>query len=351
MRAYKSAGCIIYSPHPSPLTREEGAFTTASKGGGYFGRKPKPLTCTHKAGSITDAQTGVALITVLLVLALATVAVVSMSSERQLDIRRSENMLRNNQAWEYAHSLEQWAMQRLQDQQGFSQPQVSIEENGGVAMHAELDDLQSKLNLNNLIVEGRDSPNDVKRLQRLLKQLKLPVELTDAILDWLDADSDIRYPFGAEDEVYSRKNPPYRTSNRWFSDVSELMLVQGFSRPMYETLRPYVYAVEGYAPINVNTAKPEILRCLADDISKDRAESIYRAAGKPFRKLTEFLQDEAVNDSGIGKHGLTVTSQFYQLTGTVEQGRLKLGFLTQLSKQNEGLVTVIRRQRTGWSHG
>lgn len=304
-----------------------------------------------KAVHGTGNQTGIALITVLLVLALATVTVVSLSSERQLDIRRSENLLRNDQAWEYAHSLEQWAMQRLQNQAFDSQREISITEDGGAVLHAELDDLQGKLNLNNLIVEGHDSPEDVKRLQRLLKQLKLPVELADAILDWLDADSEIRYPFGAEDEVYSRKNPPYRSSNRSFVDVSELMLVQGISRPVFESLRPYVYAAEGYAPINVNTAKPDILRCLADDISKDRAESIYRAAGKPFQKLDEFLQDEAVNDSGIGKYGLTVSSQYYQLAGTVEQGRLKLGFVSQLSKPKDGMATVVRRQRNGWSHG
>lgn len=304
-----------------------------------------------KAVHATGTQTGIALITVLLVLALATVTVVSLSSERQLDIRRSENLLRNDQAWEYAHSLEQWAMQRLQNQAFDSKREISITEDGGAVLHAELDDLQGKLNLNNLIVEGHDSPEDVKRLQRLLKQLKLPVELADAILDWLDADSEIRYPFGAEDEVYSRKNPPYRSSNRGFVDVSELMLVQGISRPVFESLRPYVYAAEGYAPINVNTATPDILRCLADDISKDRAESIYRAAGKPFQKLDEFLQDEAVNDSGIGKYGLTVSSQNYQLAGTVEQGRLKLGFVTQLSKPKDGMATVVRRQRNGWSHG
>ncbi len=93
------------------------------------------------------------------------------------------------------------------------------------------------------------------------------------------------------------------------------------------------------------------MRCLADDISKDRAESIYRAAGKPFQKLDEFLQDEAVNDSGIGKYGLTVSSQYYQLAGTVEQGRLKLGFVSQLSKPKNGMATVVRRQRNGWSHG
>jgi hypothetical protein len=36
MRVYKSDVYIIYSPHPNPLPRGEGAFTTASCGGGHL---------------------------------------------------------------------------------------------------------------------------------------------------------------------------------------------------------------------------------------------------------------------------------------------------------------------------
>src|SRR5574343_1008968 len=136
----------------------------------YVGRNPPwvLVVMSHlKLLHASASQAGVALITVLLVLALATVTVVSLSSERQLDIRHSENLLRNDQAWEYAHSLEQWAMQRLQNQAFDSKREISITEQGGAVLHAELDDLQGKLNLNNLIVEGHDSPEDVKRLQRL----------------------------------------------------------------------------------------------------------------------------------------------------------------------------------------
>ena len=300
---------------------------------------------------INSYQTGVALITVLLVLALATVTVVSMSSERQLDIRRTENHIRNDQAWVHVQSLESWAMQRLQADDAANLAEIRLDEIGTVKLHGVINDLQDRINLNNLLVDGQQSQEDVRRLQRLLKQLKLPVELTDAILDWLDADSDIRYPEGAEDEFYTRLNPPYRSGNRLFGDVSELLLVKGVTPQIFQTLRPYITAVDSYAPINVNTAKPEIFRCLADDLSKDRAESMYRAAGKPFAKLEGFLQDEALNDSGIGKYGLTVASRFYVLAGTVDMGKVKIQFESYLSKDKVGKAALIRRVRNGWQHG
>lgn len=323
---------------------------------GFDELSPNGIPVINKAGLIPllgshGRQNGVALITVLLVLALATVSVVSMSSERQLDIRRTENQLRNDQAWVYVQSLESWALQQLQANEAADFAGIRMDEVGAVQLHGALDELQGKINLNNLLVEGEPSQEDVRRLQRLLKQLKLPVELTDAMLDWLDADSDMRYPAGAEDDLYTRLNPPYRSGNRQFGDVSELLLVKGVTPQIFQALQPYVTAVDGYVPINVNTARPEILRCLADDLSKDRAESIYRAAGKPFAKLESFLQDEAVNDSGIGKYGLSVTSRHYVLAGTVDMGKIKMQFESYLSKDKAGKASLIRRGRNGWQHG
>ncbi|MCK9606097.1 MAG: type II secretion system minor pseudopilin GspK [Methylomonas sp.] len=298
---------------------------------------------------LNRAQRGVALITVLLVLALATVTIVSMSSERQLDIRRTENQLRGDQAWAYALSLENWAVTRLQGSDWRKPLQIS--EDGEVELRAEIDDLQGKINLNNLLVDGEVSTEDVNRMKRLLKQLELDSEVMDAILDWIDADGDIRYPFGAEDEVYSRKHPPRRTSNRLFADVSELLLVQGVTREIYDKLRPFVYAAPGYAPINVNTAPAQVLRCLADKISADQAASMYRASGKPFSELADFFKDEAVEGRGIGKHGLSVKSTFFLLSGSVDMGRARLRFESQLQKRADSMAIVIRRARSGWLRG
>jgi general secretion pathway protein K len=294
---------------------------------------------------LNSAQRGVALITVLLVLALATVTIISMSSERQLDIRRTENQLRGDQAWIYALSLENWAIKRIRD--GEWQKPLRVGEDGEAELRGKIEDLQGKLNLNNLLVDGEVSTDDLNRMKRLFAYLELRSEVLEAILDWMDADGDVRYPFGAEDEAYSRLHPPRRAANQPFADVAELLLVQGVTQEIYDKLRPFVYAAPGYAPVNVNTAPPEILRCLADKISADQAASIYRASGKPFSDLADFFKDEAVLGRGIGKHGLSVQSTFFLLSGSVDMGRARLRFESQLQKRPNGTALVIRRARNG----
>lgn len=305
-------------------------------------------------------QGGVALITVMLVLAIATVAVVSMSTARQMDIRRTENQLRTAQAWEYLYGLESWANSRLQadgkdnksdglnDGWAKSLSETKVVEG---TIQAGIEDLQGRINLNNLLVDGEASEKDVKRLKRLLVNLKMKAELADAMLDWIDSNMEITYPQGAEDETYTRLKPAYRAGNRPFADVSELLLVQGITREDYQTLRPYVYVADGYAPLNINTASATVLRCLADDISADQAESMFRARGKPFEKIDEFLKDETVSDTGIGKYGLGVISNHFLVTGQIEMGKHRWVFESQMRRDKDGLVTLVKRQRGSLVHG
>lgn len=58
-------------------------------------------------------EKGVALITVMLILALATILAVSMSSRQQLDIHRSANVFNFEQAYQYVLGAEMWAKQIL----------------------------------------------------------------------------------------------------------------------------------------------------------------------------------------------------------------------------------------------
>lgn len=305
-------------------------------------------------------QRGVALITVLLVLALASVAVVSMSTARQADIRRTDNLLQAVQRWEWVAALEQQAIvELLKDVKtnavdshgdGWHGRRLSAEMAGQTAS-ASLDELQGRINLNNLFRDGEISNEDVSRLRRLLEILKLEPTLIDAILDWTDTDMEIRYPRGAEDETYTRKRPPYRAANRPFADVSELLLVEGVDQSVYQALRPYVYVADGYAPLNVNTAEATVLRCLADDISADQAESMFRAAGKPFAKVEDFLKDEAVARLKMGKYGLSVSSEHFLLSGNVEAGSGRLRFESQLQRDKDVSVVVVKRQRLGAADG
>lgn len=308
------------------------------------------ITGYRQAGS----ERGIALITVMLVLAVVTVVLVSMSSDRQMDIRRTENQLRTAQAWEYVYGLEAWAENQLRadlaDNKNdaatdlWSKPLSTILTPEG-QFEAEIIELQGRINLNNLLVDGAASEDDVHRLKRLLINLDIKPERVDAMLDWIDADMEIRYPHGAEDETYSKLSPPYRSANSFFSDVSELLRVQGMTLDEYQKILPYVYVADGYQPINVNTASAVVLRTLADDIKKDQAESLFRASGKPFEKMEDFFKDEAMAGISVNKMSLSVYSNHFLLSGQIDMGKNRLAFQSQLKRNKAGVVAVVRRSR------
>jgi general secretion pathway protein K len=348
--------CFGYANERSVERLEQCFFRFASKQAGEAYKIPFALSLSKDGRNFAIAnQHGVALITVLLVLAIASVAVVSMSTARQADIRRTDNQLLATQRWELVLALEQQA-KALLTQDAKSNNYDSIDDNwnkrslqssaAAMTATANIEDLQGRINLNNLFRDGELSSDDVSRLRRLLTTLKLKPQLLDAIIDWTDTDMEIRYPHGAEDETYTRRKPPYRAANRPFADVSELLLVEGIDREIYDSLRPFIYVAEGYAPLNINTAALGVLRCLADEISVDQAASMFRAAGKPFKKIEDFLKDEAVAELKIGKYGLSVGSEHFQLTGNIEAVASQFRFVSQLRRDN-GQVMVAKRQRLG----
>ena len=309
---------------------------------------------------LANSESGIALITVMLVLTVVTVALVEMSTSRQMDIRRTENQLRSTQAWEYVYSLEAWASNQLQvdlkqnkhdtTTDIWNKPLPRKPTSKG-SIEANIIELQGRINLNNLLLEGKASDEDVQRLKRLFGYLDIKPERVDAMLDWIDADMEIRYPKGAEDETYSRLSQPYRTSNCLFSDVSELMRIEGITFKDYEKLLPYIYVAKEREPININTASAMVLRTMADNISKNKAESIFRASGKPFKKVDEFLKDEALSGISVKKETLTVVSNHFLLAGQIDMGKNGLSFQSQLKRTPEGKVNVLSRMRRSAVNG
>jgi general secretion pathway protein K len=309
---------------------------------------------------LPNSERGIALITVMLVLTVVTVALVEMSTSRQMDIRRTENQLRSTQAWEYLYSLEAWAENRLQVDLSQNKYDVTtdiwskplpLKPTPEGSIEANIIELQGRINLNNLLLDGKASDEDAQSLKRLFGYLDINPDLVDAIIDWIDADMNIRYPKGAEDETYSRFSQPYRTSNSPFSDVSELIRIEGITLKDYQKLLPYVYVAKDREPINVNTASVMVLRTMADNINKNKAESLFRASGKPFKKVDDFLKDEALSGISVKKESLTVVSNHFLLSGQIDMGKNGLNFQSQLQRNPDGKVKVLSRMRRSAING
>ncbi|MEJ1340408.1 MAG: type II secretion system minor pseudopilin GspK [Candidatus Sedimenticola sp. (ex Thyasira tokunagai)] len=300
---------------------------------------------------------GVALLTVLLVVAIATIAAVAMATRQQVDIRKTENLLRMEQAWQFAYGIDSWAKGRLiedrkendtdSSQDIWNTPIAPTDVEGG-ALSANIEELQGRFNLNNLIKEGKPSEVDLARFRRLLTQLGQRPELAEALLDWIDPDMNVRYPGGAEDGMYLNRQPPYRSANRPLTDVNEMMLIEGFDAEVVSALQPHVTALPEYTPINVNSAGTEVLMSLAEGLTSDNAEALAADREEaPFTGIEPFLGHPSFAGREISTDGLGFACNYFQINGDVHIGRIQLRYASTLHRPKEGDLHIFKRKRKG----
>jgi general secretion pathway protein K len=310
----------------------------------------------------TQSQQGVALITALLIVALATIAAVAVVSRQQFDIRRSANLINRDQAYQYALGVESWAIQLLARDRTRSQiddltedwakqlPPLSVE-GGQVAGHIE--DLQGRFNLNNLVNSaGIMETNEVARFQRLLQLFSIPPELAFAVVDWLDVDINPNINGGAEDDVYTRLQPAYRTANTFMNSPSELRFVAGFKPEYYTKLEPFICTLPRGTQLNVNTAPAEVLTVLDSALSLSAAQSLVAArTARPFADATTFgnaltaigglTQGQVTNITNQG--GWTVSSNYFLVTADALFGKGQVHLYSELKRDANGQTSVIYR--------
>lgn len=301
---------------------------------------------------------GIALLTVLLVVSIASIIAVSLIKRQWIDIRKTQNTQRMEQSWLYAQSVDAWAIGRLYDdankntvdseKDGWNHPIEPTDIEGG-QISAAIDDCQSRFNINNLLAPNEAGKKHQDRFRRLLKILDLPEQLLDSLLDWIDADSDIHYPSGAEDSHYMSKTKPYRTANQAIVDISELRLIEGFTEEVFQTLKPYVSVLPGIVNINVNTASEPVLRSLGEDISQQDAQYIIDSRTEvPFDGVQSFIQNQALAGRTIIAEGLSVTSQYYQVDSEVLIDNYKIGYSSIIFREDKEKISVIQRVKRGY---
>ena len=214
-------------------------------------------------------QRGIALLTAILVLALAVIAATSISANHQLSIRRTENVVFGSQVWSYLHGAETWAKvvlaRDLDDNNDYDHtseawatelPALPLP---GGYISGKIEDEQGKINVNNLIAGAEPDPLTRIRLEALFSLLELDSSLIQAVIDWMDPDVDAIPPNGAEDDYYTGLEYPYLTANQPMQHISELRLIKGFTQEIYEQVQPFLTALPSNTAINVNTAKAEVL--------------------------------------------------------------------------------------------
>ena len=320
-----------------------------------------PLFMKHDFAS-SNRQRGVALITALLVVALATAAAVAMATRLNVDMRRTGNLLNGEQAYAYALAAESWAYVILRRDQADSEydslgenwasalPPIAVE---GGFVNGRIEDLQGRFNVNNLIVDGGDpaepeaavDDEQLAYFKRLLDVLDLEPALAPALLDWIDADINATFPDGAEDEAYLLAEPPYRTANGPMVNISELRMVQGFTPEVIAVLVPHVTALPEETTININTASAAVLRALHKELDDSGVEQLISDRGDDgFAELDTFLEHNALAGLDI-EIDVDISSDWFNVLTATSVGRGKAQ-LESLLWRGDGSPRIISRVRS-----
>jgi general secretion pathway protein K len=297
-------------------------------------------------------QRGVAVLTAMLVVAIGTIIAVNLMWQATLDLRRTESALAADQGIMFMQGAEAWAADILRQDMVDSPASDNLSEpwatqlpplpvDGGTII-GKLEDLQGRFNLNNLVkADGTENALARRQFERLLSLLQIDSGLAGAVVDWLDADNDIRFPTGGEDVTYAGVDPPYRAANTMITSASELMAVNGFTREIYSTLAPYVTALPIGTKLNVNTASAVVLASLSDDIDLSAAEGLVQqrndAAFADIDKTFEGLVDPKVLKEIDG------VSQHFLLTATVTLGTNQLTMRSVLQRDASGVTRALFR--------
>ena len=307
-------------------------------------------------------QRGVAIITALLIVAIATTISISISTRLQLDVRRTGNVIAGDQAYLYTLAAESWSKRILiQDRKdseidhlgedwAIELPPLPVE---GGYIQGKLTDLQSCFNINSLLEAGTDTNTGTNtnvartRLERLLTNLKIDTAGAQAIIDWIDSDLQTTIPDGAEDVYYMNLDQPYRTANTPLQSISELRLIKGFEDPLvYATVLPHVCAFGVNTPININTATTEVLRSLADDLTDSDIEKIIEQRNDTaFNNINEFTSSSNLKEKIGSTEGLSVDTEYFMLQTESTIGQVRVLGYSIIHRNIDGNITVIARSQ------
>lgn len=294
---------------------------------------------------------GVAMITAMMITALAAIVAVNLAWDNALDVRRTMMLLNRDQAVQVALGAESWVATILSQDMADSEtdhlgeiwatelPGLPIE---GGEVFGVIEDLQGRFNINNLIDQnGRVEEQSLEHFRRLLTSLGLDPRFAGIAGDWLDSDLDAAFPDGAEDGIYTGMIPTYRSANQLLTSASELAALEGMDKSTFDILAPHITALPGRTEINVNTATPAVLLSLGEDMSVGDVEGLIAE-----REANGFADLAGTFSSLVTPEVLSTlveSSNYFQLKVVVRIDTVRITLYTVLRRGPRGNVTPILR--------
>ncbi len=335
-------------------------------------------------------QRGVALITVMLIVALCAVIASQMTARLQIQMQRSANIAFNQQAYWYAMGAEAFTKRVLitafkDDKevthlgQIWAQGETTYPVDFG-EISGEITDLQSCLNLNALRApfnnknssNGKNGSNNTNNknnnkskkvparlaFEALLVNLQLDnvsqfeaESMADALTDWLDENSSISSAGGAEDSDYASRAFPYLAANNYLASVNELRIIEHFTPAIIKAIKPYVCVIPASDKhlVNINTLSSEhaeLLKALLDSTLEEAQNILSAREEDGFASISDFYNLQEVvklNNFNDKKDQFVVDSEYFTLKASASFNDSFFAMKSVMKVTDNKYIDVISR--------
>lgn len=290
-------------------------------------------------------QQGIALITVLMILAIMVTIAATMTGRLTHSLKRTEALVFSQSVYWYGQASAEYGRMVLEgdfsdsevvslDQNWAIQDMLFPLENGSIS--GQFRDMRSCFNLNALGTEdeGGVRATPVAEFQALLEELGISDYsaeiIADSTRDWIDKNDTTDDSQGAEDSLYEARAIAHLAANNLMVDVTELRAVQGVERSIYEQISPYLCAIPTTnQQINVNTVAVEQAALLyvlfeSEFSSLSRSDFTTLLEDRPssgWDDVSDFLDSSLFSGLSVPskiEEQLSVTSDYFQLYGRAE---------------------------------
>lgn len=203
-------------------------------------------------------------------------------------------------------------------------------------LSGEITDLQSRLNVTNLVDNARVSGPHLRSFARLFDELNLPQEQLDKLAE------NLRFASDASPANMSGSVAPLVPQR-----VDQLVWL-GLPAETLAVLQPFITILPSRTPVNLNTASAEVIHAAVDGLSMSDAQRLVAARQRtPFRSINDARQAIAGSQATFaeGQADVSVATRYFEV-----HSRLRLDQLVVEERSvvvRDGLdVRVLQRERT-----
>jgi general secretion pathway protein K len=298
-------------------------------------------------------QHGVAIITALLLTALAITIVASLFWQQQIQVRAVENQrLQLQKLWILRGALD-WAKLILREDIKYSETDnltepwavpladtsldqyVQKNQDREIARQAILSgaiqDAQSRLNLTGLATAGKINEKEIYIFERLLNSLQIETTLARQAANHMAA---------------SQQNESGGVSSlRYlgFQYPNDLLTIAGFTPEILNKLESHVIFLPRDTAINANTASEFVLSAALAPLSLSDARAlIVKRTQSPFKNLNDLAAQLSGTQTSLDANKISLDTNFFLVHGqiTLQQNGLQIIALVERNTRNTEVIWV-----------